>query len=108
MARVAPPTSYVNWNTFIKENTDSIVDPVARKQAKKDIKLGIIASAERYANGDTTNPSYREGHVYETPGTFAPTQGRPWLTEATDHLAELLTEDGAFLLTEDNNELTAE
>lgn len=108
MSRITPPLGYFNWTTYIEDQVAGITDPVARRQAKKDIKLDIIASVERYANGDTTSPSYRVGHIYETPGTVAPTQNRPWVTESTDSLAQLLTEDGAFILTEDNNELTAE
>jgi hypothetical protein len=108
MARVTPPVPYVSWNAYIKDNTDYITDPVARKLAKRNIKLDLIASVERYANDDPTSPSYREYNIYEHPGTVSPTPHRPWQSEATDSLAQLLLESGEYLGTEDLRELTAE
>lgn len=108
MARVTPPVPYVNWNAYIKDHTDYITDPVARKLAKRNIKLELIASTDRYAGGDTTSPSYRLYHIYETPGTFSPAPHRPWQSEATDSGFQLLAESGEFLITEDGKEITAE
>ena len=109
MARIAPPLGYYNWTTYIEDQVVGITDPAIRRQIKKDIKLGFIASEERYAGGDTTSPSWRVYNDYETPGTVAPAIGRPWLTDATDHLDQFQTEDGVdTIATEDSNEITAE
>ena len=108
MSRVTPPTPYTSWNVYIKDKTDSIVDPVERKLAKRNIKLDLIASVERYANDDVTSPSYREYNIYEHPGTVSPAPHRPWQSEATDSLAQLLLESGEYLGTEDRREITAE
>jgi len=111
MARIAPPLGYSSWNVYIEKMANDGPDQSieARRLIKRDIKLGIIARQERFAEGDITSPSYRPYHIYEKPGTFSPTIGHPWLTEATDHLAELLLENGIdWLGTEDNNQIIAE
>lgn len=113
MSRVPIPHEYAvaNWNQYIEEQADINPDQSisARRLVKRNIKLSQIASVERYANGDTTSPSWRVYNDYESPGTVSPAIGHPWLTDATDHLAQFQTEDGLnTIATEDNNEITAE
>jgi hypothetical protein len=82
MARVPVPSGYTSWNQYIEAMADASSDQSieARRLIKRDIKLGMIASAERFANGDITSPSYRAFNVYESPGTISPADGHPWLT----------------------------
>jgi hypothetical protein len=111
MSRIAPPSGYVNWNQYIEAQANASVDQsiAARRLIKRNIKLGMIASQERYANGNSNSPSWRVYNDYEPPGTVSPAIGHPWLTDATDHLAQFQTEDGLnTIATEDNNEITAE
>lgn len=108
MARVTPPSPYVSWNVYIRDRLNGLVGIEERRQFKRDIKLERIASVERYANGDTTSPSYREYNIYETPGTVSPTPVHPWLSTATNTLSELLTEDGDYITTEDGYEIATE
>lgn len=111
MARIAPPFGYDSWNVYIEAMADASIDQstAARRLIKRDIKLGMIASQERFASGNTASPSYRPYHVYETPGTFSPAIGHPWLTEVIDHLAEVLLENGVdWLGTEDGNQIITE
>ena len=110
MARIAPPAPYTTWNTYIKAMVNLAPDQTiaGRRLVKRNIKLEEIAAVERYANGNSASLSYRPYHIYETPGTFSPATAHPWLTEVTDHIAEILLETGEYLGTEDNNELSAE
>jgi hypothetical protein len=111
MSRITPPSGYLNWNTYIEDQADASSDQsiAARRLIKRDIKLGMIASQERYAGGDSSSNSWRDYNDYESPGTVAPAVGRPWLTDATDHLSQFQTETGGnTIATEDNNEITAE
>ena len=78
MARVTPPSGYATWNAYIEHSVNGITDINQRRMIKRDIKLGMIAHVERYANGVTTSNSYRSHNVYNTPGTVSPTLSHPW------------------------------
>ena len=82
MARLPVPSGYTSWNQYIEAMADASPDQSieARRLIKRDIKLGMIASVERTAGGDTTSPSYRVNHIYESPGTKSPVLGHPWTT----------------------------
>jgi Ni/Co efflux regulator RcnB len=111
MSRIAPPSGYITWNQYIEAQANASPDQsiVARRLIKRNIKLSMIASEERYASGDTTSPSWRVYNDYESPGTMSPAIGHPWLTDATDHLSQFQSEDGVYTIaTEDSNEITAE
>lgn len=71
------------------------------KSSRKDLKLAL-ASAKRQQTG--TN-GYRQYNVYESPGTTAPEEGRPWLLVASGPASLLLTEDELELMTEDGKNL---
>lgn len=45
------------------------------KDQRRDYKLANIAAADRQQTG---TPSFREYNEYTSPGTVAPTEGRPW------------------------------
>jgi hypothetical protein len=69
MAKVvaAVPNGYTSWNDYIKKTADATpVDIDARRALKRAIKLGQIASVERFAGGVITSPSYRVRHVYDS------------------------------------------
>jgi len=68
----------------------------------------LIASDERYANGNTSSSSYRQYHIYETPGTVSPAVGHPWLLNTTFTGSILLTESGNSLTDESGNILIME
>lgn len=111
MSRIAPPSGYLSWNTYSNDQADASLDQsiTARRLIKRNIKLNQIASEERYAGGDTTSPSWRVYNDYETPGTVSPATGRPWLTDATDALAQFQMEGSTdTIATENNKEITAE
>ena len=113
MARVPVPYEYGvdTWNEYIEQQANASPDQSieARRLIKRNIKLGQIASVERYAGGDTTSPSWREYNDYETPGTVSPAVGHPWLTNSSDSLAQFQMEGSTdTIATEDNNEITAE
>ena len=80
MARIDPPKGYLNWNSYIEAQADLSPDQSieARRLIKRDIKLGMIASVERLANGDTTSSRYRPYNRYISPGTTSPEPGHPW------------------------------
>lgn len=80
MARINPPEGYSNWNSYIEEQADLSPDQSieARRLIKRDIKLGMIASVERSADGDETNPRFRPYNQYISPGTVSPSVGHPW------------------------------
>lgn len=110
MSRITPPSPYVSWNVYIKDQTDDIVDPVARKQAKRDIKLSMIASVERHANNDPEDHRYREYNMYISPGTVSPTVGRPFVLSSPYSEHYIVTEEdaGVSITTEDGLILVAE
>jgi len=80
MARVTPPNGFATWNAYIAAQVAALVNPTVAqiRQLKKDIKCGMIAGVERKVGGNTASPSYREYNNYTSPGTHAPTAGRPW------------------------------
>jgi hypothetical protein len=80
MARVAPPSGYSSWNTYINAQADASPDQSrdARTKIKRDIKLTQIAQVERQAAGNTNSPSYRALNKYNAPGTTSPIIGHPW------------------------------
>ena len=80
MARINPPKGYLNWNSYIEAQADLSPDQSieVRRLVKRDIKLSMIASVERSAGGDKTNPSYRPYNIYVSPGTTSPETGHPW------------------------------
>lgn len=80
MSRVLPPPGYATWNAYIEEqaNLSSDQSLESRRLIKRNIKLGMIAQAERQAGGDINNPRYRQYNVYSAPGTISPSTGHPW------------------------------
>jgi len=79
------PLGYTSWNVYIEEQADESPDQSieARRLIKRNIKLEQIAQEIRQAGGDTSSPSYRPYNIYETPGTFSPAEGHPWLLTPT-------------------------
>ena len=110
MSRITPPSPYVSWNTYIKDQVAGITDPDARRLIKRNIKLELIASPERHAGNDTEDPRYREYNMYISPGTVSPTVGRPFVLSSPysehnivaeqDATIELTTEAGVTLVAE--------
>jgi hypothetical protein len=106
MARVPVPSGYTSWNQYIEAMADASPDQSieARRLIKRNIKLGMIASVERFAGGDTTSPSYRVNHIYDPL-----TSGHPWSSVTSDSGFQILLENGIDqLVAENNNELTTE
>lgn len=73
----------------------------ATKLKRRNDKLAL-AQAKRQAVG---TPGYRQYNVYETPGTVAPAEGRPWLFYPSTTPMNLLSENGDYLITEDGDNL---
>jgi hypothetical protein len=110
MSRIAPPSPYVSWNTFIEDQVAGITDPDERRLIKRNIKLELIASPERHAGNDTTDPRYREYNMYISPGTVSPTMNRPWTISSPYSEHNIVTEqdDTIDLITEAGETLVAE
>jgi hypothetical protein len=105
MSRISPPLGFTSWNKYIERSADISADQSieGRRLIKRNIKLGLIASVERYANGDITNFSYRPYNNYVSPGTTSLATGHPWLLRNTVPSSILLLEDGSRLLLENGD-----
>jgi hypothetical protein len=71
------------------------------KSERRDLKLAIAAAKRQLAG----TIGYRQYNVYESPGTVAPEEGRPWLLYPSGPASLILLEDGSELMTEDNKNL---
>lgn len=109
MARVQPPPN-TTWNNYIESQANASADQSieARRLIKKNIKLGMIASIERQAGGNTASPSYRPYNKYVPPGTVSPAIGRPFLLSDVVMRGEILLENGNTLATEEPRGLETE
>lgn len=105
MARIDPPMGYSNWNDYIETQADLSIDQSieVRRLIKRNIKLGLIASKDRQADGDTSAVRFRPYNIYISPGTFSPDPGHPWLLSDSADLSELLLENGDYLIQENNS-----
>lgn len=72
------------------------------KSERRDLKMALASNKRQQVS---TN-GYRQYNVYESPGTVAPTVGRPWLLYPTvSATSYLTTENGDPLTTENNDNL---
>ena len=98
MARIAPPTGYSNWNTYIEEQANLSPDQSieARRLIKRNIKLSQIAAVER----KLPLPSYRPRNIYISPDSPGYVPGQTWTAPT------LLLENGYRMLTEQDESIT--
>lgn len=103
MARVSPPTGYTSWNQYIEEQANLSADQSiqARRQVKRDIKLGLIAQVDRQSAGIR----YRDYNIYTSPGTVSPTIAHPW-TASIPGSGNFVLNDGSNLITTTGDILT--
>jgi len=73
------------------------------KSERRGLKMALASTKRQTSN---TN-GYRQYNVYESPGTVAPTVGRPWLLYPTVGVTTsyLTAENGNPLMTETNDNL---
>lgn len=88
------------------------ISTLPTKEARQRAKLDLAAS-DRARVGNPRSiyeieylpAQYVGNDVVDNDNENGLIEGRPWLNELTDSQAELITEDGEFLVTEDGNEL---
>ena len=88
------------------------ISDLPTKEARQRAKLELAASdRERVGNSrsiyeiEYLPTQYVGNDVVDNDNENGLIEGRPWLNELTDSQAELITEDGEFLVTEDGKEL---
>jgi len=99
MAQTPPPNGFTSWNDYIEQAADASLDQsiTARRLIKRDIKLGMIAAAQRL-----TDSRYDARNTYVSPGTRSPSPGHPWTSTVSQISAEsgtVITSEAAIPLT---------
>jgi len=99
MAQTPPPNGFTSWNDYIEQAADASLDQsiTARRLIKRDIKLGMIAVAQRL-----TDNRYAARNTYVSPGTRSPSIGHPWtstVSQISSEASVVITSEAAVPLT---------